>query len=86
MRCLDLLSSESKLFHVDRYPVILCIVLGCKINDNTRITSAVDYPVCDLNPCTIFGLHEGMVDSKYNLNAAVNHKPSKKNIPLYLSR
>ncbi len=61
------------------YPVILCIVLGRKKNDDTRITSTVDYPVWDLNLCTIFGSHEGTVDSKYNLIATVNHKPSKKN-------
>ncbi len=64
---------------MSQYPVILCTVLGCKMNDNTRITLAVDYPVCNLNTCTIFGSHEGMVDSKYNLIATVNHKPSKKN-------
>ncbi len=40
---------------------------------------AVNYPVIDLNPCTIFGSHEGTVDSKYNLIATVNHKRSKKN-------
>jgi hypothetical protein len=49
------------------------------MNDDTRITSAVDYPVCNLNPRTIFGSHEGTVHSKYNLIATVNHKPSKKN-------
>ncbi len=27
------------------YPIILCIVLGHKMNDETRITSAVNYPV-----------------------------------------
>ncbi len=54
--------------------VILWIILGPKKNDNTRITLAVDYPVCNLNPCTIFGSHEGMVDSKYNLIATVNNK------------
>jgi hypothetical protein len=36
---------------ISRYPVILCIVLGCKMSDETRITSAVDYPVIRLNPC-----------------------------------
>jgi hypothetical protein len=46
--------------------------------------SAVNYPVCDLNPCTIFGSHEGTVDSKYNLIATVNHKPSKKNDGHYM--
>jgi hypothetical protein len=49
------------------------------MNDETRITSAVDYPVIDFNPCTFFGSHEGVVDSKCNLIATVNHKPSKKN-------
>jgi hypothetical protein len=49
------------------------------MNDDTRITLAVDYPVIDLNPCTFFGSHEGTVDLKYNLIATVNHKPSKKN-------
>jgi ubiquitin C-terminal hydrolase len=39
---------------ISRYLIILCIVLGHKKNDNTRITSAVGYPVIDLNPCTIF--------------------------------
>jgi hypothetical protein len=61
------------------YPVLLCIVLGCKMNDETRITLAVDYPVIVLNPCTFFRSHEGAVDSKYNLIATINHKPSKKN-------
>jgi hypothetical protein len=61
------------------YPVILCIILGHKMNDDTRITSAVKYPVIDLNPCTFFWSLEGTVDSKYNLIATVNHKPSKKN-------
>jgi ubiquitin C-terminal hydrolase len=49
------------------------------MNDETRITFAVDYPVIDFNPCTFFGSHEGVVDLKYNLIATVNHKPSKKN-------
>jgi hypothetical protein len=49
------------------------------MNDNIRITLAVDYPVINLNPCIYFGSHEGTVDSKYNLIATVNHKPSKKN-------
>ncbi len=62
------------------YPVILCIVLGCKMNDETRITLAVDYPVINLNPCTFFWITwRNMVDLKYNLIATVNHKPSKKN-------
>jgi ubiquitin C-terminal hydrolase len=61
------------------YPVIICIVLGRKMNDETRITLAVNYPLIDLNLCTFFGSHEGTVDSKYNLIATVNHKPSKKN-------
>jgi hypothetical protein len=64
---------------ISQYLVILCIVLGCKKNDNTRITLADNYPVWDLNLCTIFGSHEGTVDSKYNSIATVNHKPSKKN-------
>ena len=49
------------------------------MNDDTRITLAVEYPVCNLNLCTIFGSHEGTVHSKYNLIATINHKPSKKN-------
>jgi hypothetical protein len=49
------------------------------MNDETRTTLAVNYPVIDFNPCTCFGSHEGAVDSKYNLIATVNHKPSKKN-------
>jgi hypothetical protein len=61
------------------YPILLRIVLGCKMNDETRITSAVGYPVINFNPCTFFGSHEGAVDSKYNLIATINHKPSKKN-------
>ncbi len=61
------------------YPVILCIVLGCKMNDETRITSAVDYPVIKLNLCTIFRSHEGTMELKYNLIVTVNHKPTKKN-------
>jgi hypothetical protein len=64
---------------MSHYPIILCIVLECKMNDETRITLAVNYPVIDLNPCTFFGSHEGTVDSKYNLIATINHKPSKKN-------
>ncbi len=64
---------------ISRCPVILRIVLGCKKNDDTRITSAVNYPVWELNPCTILGSHEEMVDSKYNLIATINHRPSKKN-------
>ncbi len=63
---------------ISQYPVILCIVLGRKKNDDTRITLTVNYPLWGLNPCTIFGPHEGTVDSKYNLIATVNHKPSKK--------
>ncbi len=49
------------------------------MNDETRITWSFNYPVINFNPCTFFDLHEGMVDSKYNLIATVNHKPSKKN-------
>ncbi len=60
------------------YPVILCILLGHQMNDETRITLAVNYPVIDFNPCTFFDSHEGTVDSKYNLISTVNHKPSKK--------
>jgi ubiquitin C-terminal hydrolase len=69
----------TRCVQISWYPVILCIVLGRKMNNDTRITSAVDYPVCDLNPCAIFESHEGMVDSKYNLIATVKYKPSKKN-------
>ena len=64
---------------ISQYPIILCIILGCKKKNDTRITSSVDYPVWDLNPCTIFGSHEGTVDTNYNLIATINHKPSKKN-------
>ncbi len=49
------------------------------MNDETRITLAVNYPVINLNPCTFFGSHEGTVDSKYNFIATINHKPDKKN-------
>jgi hypothetical protein len=61
------------------YPVILCIVLIRKMNDETRIILAVNYPLINFNPCTFFGSHEGVVDLKYNLIATINHKPSKKN-------
>ncbi len=44
------------------YPINLCIVLGRKMNNDTRITSAVNYPVCNLNPCTILGSHEEKVN------------------------
>jgi hypothetical protein len=60
------------------YPILLCIILGRKMNDETRITLAVNYPVINFNPCTFFGSHEGAVDSKYNLITTVNHKPRKK--------
>jgi hypothetical protein len=43
------------------------------------------YPVIHFNPCTFFGSHEGAVDSKYNLIATVNHKPSKKNDGHYMA-
>jgi ubiquitin C-terminal hydrolase len=69
----------TRRIQISRYPVILCIVLGHKMNDDIRITSAVNYPVWDLNLCTILGSHEGTVDLKYNNIATVNHKPSKKN-------
>ncbi len=69
----------TRRIQINWYPVILCIVLGCKMNDDTRITLAVDYPAIDLNPSTFFGSHEGTVDSKYNLITTVNHKPSRKN-------
>ncbi len=36
------------------YPVPLGIVLGRKMNDETRITSAVDYPVINFDLCTFF--------------------------------
>jgi hypothetical protein len=52
----------TKRIRVSCYPIILCIVLGCKMNDETRITLAVNYPVIDFNLCTFFGLHEGAVD------------------------
>jgi hypothetical protein len=70
---------ETQCVRISWYPIILCIVLGCKNNDDTRITLAVNYPVWDLNLCTIFGSHEGMVGSKYNLTATVNHKARKMN-------
>ncbi len=69
----------AKRVQMSCYPIILCIILGRKVNDETRITSAVNYPVINFNPCTFFGSHEGAVDLKYNLIATVNHKPSKKN-------
>jgi hypothetical protein len=61
------------------YPILLCIVLGRKINDEAKIISAVNYPVIDFNLCAFFASHEGAVDLKYNLIATINHKPSKKN-------
>jgi ubiquitin C-terminal hydrolase len=64
----------TKRVQMSCYPVILCIVLGRKMNDETRITLAVNYPVINFNPCTFFGLHEGAVDSKYNLIATVKVK------------
>ncbi len=67
------------------YPVILCILLGRKMNDETRIILAVNYPIINLNPCPFYRLHEGTVDSKYNLIATVNHKPSKKNDGHYMA-
>jgi hypothetical protein len=59
----------ARCIQISHYSVILCILLGRKMNDDTRITSAVNYPVINLNPCTFFGSHEGTVDSKYNLIA-----------------
>ena len=55
------------------------------MNDDSRITLAVDYPVFDLNLCTILESHEGMVDSECNLIATVNHKLSKKNDGHYMA-
>jgi hypothetical protein len=55
------------------------------MNDDTRITSAADYPVCDLNPAIFFGSHEGAVDLKYNLISTVNHNSSKKNDDHYMA-
>jgi hypothetical protein len=55
------------------------------MNDETRITLVVNYPVIDFNLCTFFDSHEGAVDSKYNLIATVNHKPSKKNDGHYMA-
>ncbi len=69
----------TKHIWISCYPVILCIVLGCKLNDETRITLAVNYLVINFDPCTFFGSHERAVDSKYNLVATLNHKSSKKN-------
>jgi ubiquitin C-terminal hydrolase len=42
----------TRRIQISCYPVILCIILGCKKNDDTRITLAVNYPVIDLNLCT----------------------------------
>ncbi len=47
----------TRRIQISWYPFILCIILGCKMNDNTRITLAVNYSVCDFNLCTIFGSH-----------------------------
>jgi hypothetical protein len=55
------------------------------MNDETRITLAVDYPVINFNLCPFFGSHEGTVDSKYNLIATLNQKPSKKNDCHYMA-
>ncbi len=44
----------TRRIQISRYPIILCIVLGRKMNDDTRITLAVNYPVCNLNLCTFF--------------------------------
>jgi hypothetical protein len=46
---------------------------------------AVNYPVSDLNLCTIFGSHEGTVGLKYNLIATVDHRASKKNDGYYMA-
>ena len=69
---------SNKRVQISCYPIILCILLGCKMNDGTRITLAVNYPVIDFNPCNFFDSNEGTVDSKYNLIATINHKPGKK--------
>ncbi len=42
----------TKCIQISCYPVILCIILGRKMNDETGITLAVDYPVINFNPCT----------------------------------
>ncbi len=55
------------------------------MNDEARITLAADYSIIDLNPCTFFRSREGMVGSKYNVIATVNHKPSKKNDGHYVA-
>jgi ubiquitin C-terminal hydrolase len=39
----------TKRIQMSHYPVILCIVKGRKMNDDTRITSTVDYPVINFN-------------------------------------
>jgi hypothetical protein len=49
------------------------------MNDNTRITLAVDYPVINLNLCTLFWITWRNGGLKTHLIAIVNHKPSKKN-------
>ena len=41
----------TKHIQMSYYPVILCFVLGRKMNDETRITLAVNYPVINFNPC-----------------------------------
>ncbi len=69
----------TQCIRISCYHIILCIALGRKMNDETRITLAADYLVIDLNQCTFFGSYEGTVDLKYNFIATVNHKPSKKN-------
>ncbi len=52
----------TRRIQISCYPVIVCIVLGHKMNDEARIISSVNYPVIDLNLCTFFGSHEGTVD------------------------
>jgi hypothetical protein len=42
----------TKRVQMSHYPVILCILLGCKMNDETRITLAVNHPVINFNLCT----------------------------------
>jgi ubiquitin C-terminal hydrolase len=42
----------TKRIQISCYPIILCILLRHKMNDETRITLAVNYPVIDFNPCT----------------------------------
>jgi ubiquitin C-terminal hydrolase len=67
------------------YPVILCIVLCCKKENDNSIMSAVKYPVGGLNPSELTGSQVEMFHSRYNLIATVNHHPDRQNTGRYMA-